>query len=121
LIMPARSNIPLLDWAMQANFLRLIEQGIKLYQGAPPFDHSKLLLIDDHCSLIGSSNWDARSLRLNFEINLECFSPELNEQLTKVFELKKKKAKQLLLAEVQQWKMAANLRNNFFRLFAHFL
>jgi len=32
----------------------------------PPFDHTKLLLVDGAWALLGSTNWDARSLRLNF-------------------------------------------------------
>ncbi|HEY0419862.1 MAG TPA: phospholipase D-like domain-containing protein, partial [Acetobacteraceae bacterium] len=36
-----------------------------------PFDHAKLMTVDGAWCLIGSANWDLRSLRLNFELNLE--------------------------------------------------
>ncbi|MBT3597891.1 MAG: hypothetical protein HN758_09880 [Verrucomicrobia bacterium] len=32
---------------------------------------------------MGSANWDPRSLRLNFEFNLECCHPETVEKLKK--------------------------------------
>ena len=32
--------------------------------------------MDGQWSLIGSSNWDARSFRLNFEFDLECYGAE---------------------------------------------
>jgi len=37
----------------------------------PPFDHSKLMVVDGHWVLLGSANWDARALRLNFELNVD--------------------------------------------------
>jgi len=39
------------------------------HEGA--FDHSKLMAIDGVWAYVGSSNLDARSLRLNFEIDME--------------------------------------------------
>ena len=41
-----------------------------------PFDHSKLMVIDDAWALIGSANWDTRSFRLNFELNVELHDPD---------------------------------------------
>jgi cardiolipin synthase len=41
------------------------------FASPPPFDHAKLCTVDGEWSLIGSSNWDARSFRLNFEFDLE--------------------------------------------------
>ena len=85
IIVPGRSNIPFVDWVMEANFSRIIEHGIKIYKNTRPFDHSKIVIVDDIWSFIGSSNWDARSLEFNFEINLECFDKDLNTKLTALF------------------------------------
>ena len=41
-----------------------------------PFDHSKLMVIDESWALIGSANWDTRSFRLNFELNVELHDPD---------------------------------------------
>ena len=49
----------------------LLESGCRVLLRPPPFDHSKLMTIDDAWSLIGSANWDTRSFRLNFELNVE--------------------------------------------------
>ena len=46
----------------------------------PPFDHTKLCTVDGEWSLIGSSNWDARSFRLNFEFDLEITDRELTRK-----------------------------------------
>ena len=52
---------------------RLLETGCHLWRSPPPFDHSKLMTIDGEWSLIGSANWDMRSLRLNFELTVEIY------------------------------------------------
>jgi cardiolipin synthase len=44
------------------------------------------MTVDGSWSLLGSGNWDARSLRLNFELDLECYDPVLAYQLDDIFE-----------------------------------
>src|SRR6202042_2816415 len=54
----------------------------------PPFDHTKLCTVDGEWSLIGSSNWDARSFRLNFEFDLEITDRELTGRLDALIDAK---------------------------------
>jgi cardiolipin synthase len=121
IIVPERSNIPCVDWVMEANFSRIIEHGIKIYKNKRPFDHSKIVIIDEIWSFIGSSNWDARSLEFNFEINLECFDANLNSTLTKFFTLKKKNSTQVIESDVNDSPAYKKIRNNLFRLFSPYL
>ncbi|WND03064.1 cardiolipin synthase [Temperatibacter marinus] len=76
ILVPKKSNIPLFSLATSSGFSRLLRADVKVYQSEPTFDHSKLLVIDDHYGLVGSSNWDARSLRLNFEFNMELYGSQ---------------------------------------------
>ena len=55
---------------------QVLERGCRIWLTPPPFDHSKLMIVDGHWVLLGSANWDARSLRLNFELNVECYGRE---------------------------------------------
>ena len=57
-------------------------RGFEVVTMPPPFDHSKLMLVDDEWVFVGSSNWDARSLRLNFEFNVECYDRDLAKRMT---------------------------------------
>ncbi|MBR3603129.1 MAG: PLDc N-terminal domain-containing protein [Elusimicrobiaceae bacterium] len=116
IILPEKSNILGMDWAMQANFLRLLEKGVKIYRSAPPFDHSKLFLIDEVWLFSGSANWDVRSFKLNFESNMECFDPMLAKQVQHIVEAKKKKARLLSKTHYIQLTWWKQLRNNAFRL-----
>lgn len=76
-ILPAESNHRMVDFAMRANVGPLLASGCRIWKNAPPFDHSKLMAVDGAWALIGSSNWDMRSFRLNFELNLEVYSADL--------------------------------------------
>lgn len=121
IIVPEYSNIIFVDWVMAANYSRIIEHGIKIYKNTRPFDHSKIVLIDDIWSFVGSSNWDARSLEFNFEINLECFDTELNTKLTELFNSKKQNATPVTEGDIKGLATYKKIRNSFFRLFTPYL
>lgn len=116
ILLPEKSNIFGMDWAMQANFLRLLEKGVKIYRSAPPFDHSKLFLVDDIWLFSGSANWDVRSFKLNFESNMECFDPILAARVQHIIEEKKKKAHPAIKEKFERLVWYKRLRNNAFRL-----
>lgn len=80
-IIPLRSNHPPLDWACAANISPLLDAGVRVWLVNPPFNHSKLLVVDRAWSFVGSSNLDIRSLRLNFEINMEIYDVVIAEML----------------------------------------
>lgn len=71
ILVPADNNLTLVDRAMTAQFDQVIKYGCKIWRVQGPFDHSKLMTIDGEWSYVGSSNLDPRSLRLNFEVDLE--------------------------------------------------
>jgi cardiolipin synthase len=48
----------------------LLKAGVKVYEFGPRMLHSKALLVDDELCIIGSSNFDSRSFRLNFELSV---------------------------------------------------
>ncbi len=79
--LPESSNLPYVDWATKKVLPGLIDNGVRICRGPPPFDHSKLVVIDGYYSLVGSANLDVRSLRLNFEMMLEVYSDDLGGQL----------------------------------------
>jgi cardiolipin synthase len=120
-VVPSRTDIALVDWAMEAKFQYLLEHGVTIYRSPPPFDHTKLMVVDGVWTLVGSSNWDQRSLRLNFEANLECYDGNFGRDLETHFDSIKKIAKAVTVADVMALPVARRLRNNFARLFAPYL
>ena len=81
LIVPAQSDHPLVDFATREHIGPLVRVGCRVWKNPGPFEHSKLMVVDGAWALIGSSNWDVRSFRLNFELNLEIYSADLAQVL----------------------------------------
>ena len=81
IVLPEHSNHPTLDWGSRAQIGPLLTAGCRLWTHPAPFDHSKLMSVDDTWCLVGSSNWDVRSFRLNFELDLEVYDPALATQI----------------------------------------
>jgi cardiolipin synthase A/B len=80
-VLPEHSNHPTLDWGARAQIGPLLTAGCRIWTHPAPFNHSKLMTVDGIWSLIGSSNWDVRSFRLNFELDLEVYDPGLAGQV----------------------------------------
>ena len=85
------------------------------------FDHSKLFVVDGAWSLIGSANWDARSLRLNFEMNVECYSVELGAHLDGLIQARISGSRAITLADIDARPLPLKLRDGLARLFAPYL
>lgn len=116
ILLPQKSNIFGMDRAMRANFKRLLKRHIKIYRTVPPFDHSKILLVDDQWAFIGSANWDVRSLKLNFECNMECIDKELASQIHTIIAHKKKGARREHLSFLKHQPWYQQLVDNTFKL-----
>ncbi|NVJ98379.1 MAG: PLDc N-terminal domain-containing protein [Alphaproteobacteria bacterium] len=82
ILMPEKNNLPFFTLSSLSGARQLVENGCRLYLSKPPFDHTKLMIVDDAWVLFGSSNWDARSLKLNFEFNVECFDAAFAATMT---------------------------------------
>ena len=51
----------------RANYLPLLESGVKIYEYTPGFVHAKSFISDDNIGVVGTINLDYRSLYLHFE------------------------------------------------------
>lgn len=116
-ITPARNNIPVVSWAARTLYPDLLAAGVQIHESPPPFDHSKIFLVDEVWSFIGSTNWDPRSLRLNFEFNLACHDRELAGRLAEEFALKRAESVRVTVEELESAPLAQKLRNGVARLF----
>jgi cardiolipin synthase len=121
IILPARSNLPFVGWASQAMWWQVLKHDCRIWLTPPPFDHSKLMVVDDSWVLLGSANWDARSLRLNFEFNLECYDLELARRSHDLVEAKRKAAHLVTLQEMDDRPLPARLRDGLARLLTPYL
>jgi cardiolipin synthase len=99
-ILPARNNLPYVHRATRHMLWELLQRGVHVYYQPPPFVHSKLFYVDDYYAQIGSANFDARSLRLNFEMNVEVIDRDTVTGLARHFEAIRARSKRVTLADV---------------------
>lgn len=81
IILPQNNNLRIVHWATMAILWQVLRHGCRVWFVPGVFDHSKIMVVDRQWSMIGSANWDPRSLRLNFEYNIECYGSEMAEKL----------------------------------------
>jgi len=101
-ILPERNNLPYVHRATRHMLWELLERGVQIYYQPPPFVHSKLFYVDEHYAQIGSANFDPRSLRLNFEMNVEVYDRDTVAVLARHFESVREVSRPITLAEVDE-------------------
>jgi len=121
IIVPEAANLPVVRWAMWGHHRQVLRQGVRLWLSPAPFDHSKLFVVDGYWSSVGSSNWDPRSLRLNFEFNLECYDEELGASLEDHVRHRLEDARLLTSEELDQRSMFRKVRDGTARLMTPYL
>lgn len=121
ILLPAQNNLKLVHWAGLHVLEWLVREGCEIHLTTPPFDHSKLMTVDGLWSLVGSGNWDARSLRLNFEYDMECYSTEFAGRLNRLIDLRLGGAGVVTLEWLMQQGLARRLRNALAHLLAPYL
>lgn len=121
IVVPENNNIKLIAWASKPNMRTLLENGIHIFSSFPHFDHSKLMIVDKRWVLLGSANWDPRSLRLNFEFNVESYDEDLGEKLSQLVDKKINNADEITLKILAKQPLWMQIRNRFFNLFSPYL
>lgn len=121
IVLPGKSNIPLVRWASMSHLWQVVDRGCRVWMSPPPFDHTKLMVVDDFVAIIGSSNWDPRSLRLNFEFNLECYDRQLSANLKTIIQDRIDCAHLVTLAELDGRRLGIKLRDGIAALASPYL
>lgn len=121
ILLPEESDLPHVHWAAFGQLWQVLDHGCHVYLRPGPFDHTKLLVVDGAYVLFGSANWDARSLRLNFEFDVECYSVELGAHLDGMVEARLSQSRPITLAQMNARPLPVKLRDGIARLFAPYL
>ncbi|MDX1945529.1 MAG: phospholipase D-like domain-containing protein [Pirellulaceae bacterium] len=116
IILPEENNLALVQWASTAQLWQVLQRGCRVWLAPAPFDHSKLMVVDGIWSFFGSANWDPRSLRLNFEFNVESYDRDLAGELAALILNKRKAGREITLAEVDARPLWQRLRDGVARL-----
>lgn len=121
IVIPGRNNLRLVNYAMTSQLDQVIRAGCRVWRASGNFDHSKLLTIDGTWSYIGSSNLDPRSLRLNFELDMEIYSQDIAHQIEDLIDAEIEKAEAVTLESLAEIPFRKRLRNRIIWLASPYL
>ncbi len=74
LVLPAKSNHPVTDYARRHYTRELKKAGARILLFGPGMMHCKAIIIDHRMGMVGSANFDLRSLFVNFEIGVVLYT-----------------------------------------------
>jgi cardiolipin synthase len=111
IVIPGRNNLRLVNYAMTAQLDQVIRNGCRVWRASGNFNHSKLITIDGAWSYVGSSNMDPRSLRLNFELDMEVYSRDLAGQIEGLIDKEIRNSKAVTLEGLAAIPFRKRLRN----------
>jgi len=121
IILPAKSNLRIVDWASTAMLGEIVDHEIAIYLQPAPFAHSKLIVVDDFYLNIGSANLDPRSLRLNFEFNLEVYDACLAKELSELHKTLLTRSTRVTAESLRGLSLPVRLRNAAAKLISPYL
>jgi cardiolipin synthase len=84
-LVPGKSDLPLVRLAGRSYYRELLEAGVKLYEHRPGILHAKTMVVDGAWSTVGSANMDIRSFRLNFEVNVLVFGETFAREMESIY------------------------------------
>ncbi|PIE16335.1 MAG: cardiolipin synthase, partial [Proteobacteria bacterium] len=121
LVLPANNNQILVKWACDSLLHQVLECGVSVYKTEGPFDHAKVMVVDDSWTLFGSANLDPRSLRLNFELDIEAYDEALAARVHTLIDARLTCATRITREALLGRGLARRLRDGVARLFIPYL
>ena len=101
LILPGKTDVAMVQAASRTFYSRLLRAGIEIAEYRPQILHAKLAIIDG-VVFAGSSNLDARSLTVNYELMVRVSDPALAAGGRDLFEADWARSRRISLEEWQR-------------------
>lgn len=86
LMIPNKPDHPFVYWATYSYAGQLVRAGARVFIYDNGFLHTKMIVVDDKASTVGTANIDVRSFKLNFEVNAFLYDEEVSMELARLFE-----------------------------------
>ena len=99
LVLPGRSDVPLVQLASRSSYAALLRGGIEIFEREETVLHAKVMLVDDCWAVVGSANLDPRSFHRNYEVNVIVDSHAFGEQVGAMFSEDLARSRRIDLAE----------------------
>ncbi|WMM25710.1 cardiolipin synthase [Tissierella sp. MB52-C2] len=120
-MIPCKPDHPFVYWASMSYIGELLQAGVRFYTYERGFLHSKVILMDDFVSSVGTANLDIRSFKLNFEVNAFLYDESINLKLTDKFIDDLQYCKEITLEEYRNRSQIVKIKESFSRLLSPIL
>jgi cardiolipin synthase len=121
IILPSQSDVPEVLAVQRSYYAGLLRAGVKVYERSAGIMHSKTMVVDDVWSLVGSSNFDQRSVLFNDEVDVIVLGSEAADQLRKGMTADMQHARRVDWKFVRQQGIGQHLKAWFWRLWQRLL
>ena len=121
LMVSRKSDTLLVQLASRSYFKKLLRAGINIYFYEPGFLHSKLMVIDDSLTLIGSANFDIRSFEQNLEVMAFIYNEATAIRGKEIFVEDQNNSTAIVLREWIKRPVWIRFKESFIRLFTPLL
>jgi len=101
ILLPKASDVPMVDMASRHLWGALLKAGVSIFLYAIDVLHEKTLVYDRVVTVVGSSNLDPRSFRLNYELSVIVLGQSFARPIVSGYELDLKNAEPYTL---EQWR-----------------
>jgi cardiolipin synthase A/B len=120
LLVPRNPDHKLIGLASRTYYPELLLAGVEIYLHEKGILHAKTMIIDNHASVVGATNFDLRSFHLNREVCEVMYSPEVAKLLGTQFERDLLDASRMTLADTAS-SIVEQIKELGARLFVPFL
>ena len=120
-MIPCKPDHIFVYWASMSYIGELLQAGVKFYTYEKGFLHSKVILMDDFVSSVGTANLDIRSFELNFEVNAFIYDEVVNLKLTDKFLEDLQYCQEITLEDYNERSGIVKIKESFSRLLSPIL
>ena len=113
-----RTDVPSTRWAGRGYYGELLDAGVRIWEYQRTMMHAKTLVIDGCWSLVGSPNFDPRSLLLNFEVGVVMYDESIARTLEEQFETDLGYCRHIRREEFEKRPLRSVFAENVCRLFS---
>ena len=104
-------------YASRGNYRELLEAGVKIYEFQPTMLHSKVMVVDNVWSSIGSINFSSRSMKANAEANVTIYDQAFAGQVKGVIEADIARSEEIMLEQWKHRSLWQRIREGYFGLY----
>lgn len=100
-ILPGKNNQPIAAAAGRSYYEELIENGVEIYETKDIMLHAKIVVVDGYFVIMGSSNMDGRSFKINFELNIVAYSGHFADDVGRLVDYYLSQAEKIELEQIK--------------------